>query len=112
MSKQRKKHNNTNANNGFDFKNFDINNMGNLLNNMNPNQLAGILNGIDINQLKNMFQNFNANQEQGQDGPRIANNNTKSVELLNAIKPMVNAERSQLIDSIIQLYTISRIIKK
>lgn len=112
MSKQRKKHNNTNTNNGFDFKNLDMNNMGNLLNNIDPNQLAGILNGIDINQLKNMFQNFNGNQEKGQGVPRNSTSNFRSIEILNAIKPLVNAERSQLIDSIIQLYTISKIIKK
>lgn len=109
MSKQNKKHN-SNANNGFDFNNFDVNNIGSILNNMNPNQLAGLLNGIDINQLKGMFQNFNNGGNQ--DGKKAQIGNGRSLELLNAIKPLVNAERSQLIDSIIQIYTISKIIKK
>ncbi|MFL0245945.1 hypothetical protein [Candidatus Clostridium stratigraminis] len=109
MSKQRKKHNNTNnSNNGFDINNLDLNNIGGLLNNMNPNQLSGLLNNVDINQLRNMFQGFN----NGQSGGGNPIGNIRSVELLNAMKPLVNAERSQIIDSIIQLYNISQIMKK
>jgi len=108
MSKRKKHNNNTNTNNGFDMNNLDVNNIGSLLNNINPNQLAGLLNNVDINQLKNMFTGFSNNQE-AQGNPI---GNIRSVELLNAMKPLVNAERSQLIDSIIQLYNISQIIKK
>ncbi|MFL0267268.1 hypothetical protein [Candidatus Clostridium radicumherbarum] len=109
MSKQRKKHNNSNnTNNGFDINNLDLNNIGSLLNNMNPNQLSGLLNNVDINQFKNMFSG--SNNGQGGKGNQIGN--IRSVELLNAMKPLVNAERSQLIDSIIQLFNISQIMKK
>lgn len=109
MSKQRKKHNNSNnTNNGFDINNLDLNNIGSLFNNMNPNQLAGLLNNVDINQLKNMFQG--ASNGQGGRGNQLGG--IRSVELLNAMKPLVSAERSQIIDSIIQLYNISQIIKK
>jgi hypothetical protein len=109
MSKQSKKHN-SKTNNGFDLNNFDVNNLGSILGNMNPNQLAGILNGIDINQLKGMFQGFNS--ASNQEGERNQIGSSRSIEILNSIKPLVNAERSQLIDSIIQIYTISKIIKK
>jgi hypothetical protein len=109
MSKQKKKHNNSNnTNSGFDVNNFDLNNIGSLLNNMNPNQLSGLLNNVDINQLKNMVQGFN----NGQGGKGNQFGNIRSVELLNAMKPLVSAERYQLIDSIIQLFNISQIIKK
>lgn len=107
MSKQRRKHNDTANNNGFDFSN-----MGNLLNNINPNQLAGMLNGMDMNQLSGMIQNFTGNQNQVQNGSSPLVNNTRSIELLNAIKPLVDAEKSQLIDSVIQLYSITKIIRK
>lgn len=107
MSKQRRKHDDTPNNNGF-----DLSNMGNLLNNINPNQLAGMLNGIDMNQLSSMVQNFSGNQSQAQNNGASIANNTRSIELLNAIKPLVDAEKSQLIDSVIQLYSITKIIKK
>lgn len=95
--------------------NFDMNQMGSLFNNMNPNQLAGLLNNVDMNQLSSMFQGFmNGNQ----DGDGTSRSGTapagmdRRVELLNAIKPLVDAEKSKLIDSILQVYTITRIIKK
>lgn len=110
MSKQRRKHND--SNNNSDFNNFDMNNIGSLFNNMNPNQLSSMLNGIDMTQLSSMLQNFNNVPSGDKSGTKNPVVNNRSIDLLNAIKPMVDAEKSQLIESIIQLYNISRIIKK
>lgn len=95
--------------------NFDMNQIGNLFNNINPNQLAGLLNNTDMNQLSSMLQGF-MNNSQG--GDNIAGSSTapvsmdRRIELLNAIKPLVDAEKSRLIDSILQVYTITRIMKR
>ena len=119
MSKHNKKHREqreTNSSNGFDLNNLDLSQMGNLLNNINPNQLSSMLNNIDMNQLSGMLQGFNnqGNQnrtsENGQQ-QRSATND-KRIELLTAIKPLVDADKSRIIDSIIQMYTISKIVKK
>lgn len=113
MSKHSRKHNRQN----YDNRNNDAgeNQMGNPFNNMNPNQLAGMLNNVNLNQLSSMLQGFMGNN-QGV-GNITENNNVSSgvdrrIELLNAIKPLVDAEKSKLIDSILQVYTITRIMKK
>jgi hypothetical protein len=109
MGKHNKKHNRQQDNvaNGF-----DMNQIGNLFN-MNPNQLSGLLNNVDLNQLSSMFQGMggggsggSSNVQQPQAG------SDKRMEMLNAIKPLVDADKSKLIDSIIQIYNISRIMKK
>jgi hypothetical protein len=117
MSKHNKKHSSQQVNNGFnnfDFNNLDINQFSNLLNNFNPNQLAGLLNNVDINQLTSMLQGMNLNSGANANVKSKANTviNDRRIELLNAIKPLVDSEKSLLIDRIIQLYTISRIVKK
>jgi hypothetical protein len=115
MGKHSKKHNRAQQNNNST-NNFDMSQMGNLLN-MDPSQLSGLLNNIDLNQLSSMFQGMggggsggSSTNSAGQGGQQIGQD--KRMELLNAIKPLVNAERSQLLDSIIQIYNISRIMKK
>jgi hypothetical protein len=116
MSKHRRKHRDQSGNdfnNGFDLGNFDLGQMGNLLNNIDPNQLSGLLNNIDMSQLSSMFQGGSPeNQGKSSSGGSNKVSGDRRMELLNALKPMVDADKSRLLDSIIQLYAISKIIKK
>ena len=113
MGKHGKKNNSQQENNNGK-NNFDMSKMGNLLN-MDPNQLSGLLNNVDLNQLSSMFQGMGGG---GSGGGNSASSGAQQVgqdkrmELLNAIRPLVDSEKSQLLDSIIQIYNISRIIKK
>ena len=113
MGKHNRKHSRYEENNSGK-NNFDMSQMGNLLN-MDPNQLSGLLNNVDLNQLSSMFQGMGGGNKGGgsdvSSGQQHAGQD-KRLELLNALKPLVDAEKSQLIDSIIQIYNISRIIKK
>jgi hypothetical protein len=110
MAKHRK-HNRQQG--GDNTNNFDMSQMGNLLN-MNPNQLSGLLNNVDLNQLSSMFQGMSSNSggSENTGGNVQQPSGDKRMDILNAIRPLVDAEKSQLIDSIIQIYNISRIIKR
>ena len=106
MSKHSKKHSRQQEYN--DGNNFDMNNMGNLFNNINPNQLSGLLNNIDLSQLSSMFQGTSENHS-----PNVqSGGGDRRLELLNALKPMVDADKSRMIDSIIQIYNISKIMRR
>lgn len=114
MSRHSKKHKDSESSNstgGFNLNNVDFSQMGNLLNGINPNQLTNMLGNFDMNQLTSMLQGFNT-----QNGENVQQNRTQSgdrrIELLNAIKPLVDAEKSKIIDSFIQMYTITKIVKR
>jgi hypothetical protein len=107
-----KKHKSQQGNNGSN--NFDMSQMGNLFN-MDPNQLAGLLNNIDMNQVSSLLQGMNGGGSGGGGSSSSSapqGSYDKRLELLNAMKPLVDAEKSQLIDQIIQIYNISRIMKR
>jgi hypothetical protein len=108
MGKHSKKHSRGEGSNATN--NFDLSQMGNLLN-MDPNQLSGLLNNVDLSQLSSMLQGMNSGSGGGS-ASTPQGSYDKRLELLNAMKPLVDAEKSQLIDSIIQIYNISRIMKK
>ena len=115
MGKHYKKHNRDEGNNNGK-GNLDMNQMGNLFN-MDPNQLSGLLNNVDLSQLSSMLQGMGGGNSGGGSNSGAAPGaqqagQDKRMELLNAIRPLVDAEKSQLIDSIIQIYNISRIMKK
>ena len=115
MGKHNKKHNRYDGNNSGK-SNADMNQMGNLFN-MDPNQLSGLLNNVDLSQLSSMLQGMGGGNSSGSGNSSAApggqqEGQDKRMELLNAIRPLVDAEKSQLIDSIIQIYNISRIMKK
>lgn len=114
MGKHRKKHRREqdNSNNSFDFSNFDMSQIGGLLNNVNPNQIAGLLNNVDLNQLSSMFQGMNSNEAPNTQVAPTIGSGDRRVELLNAIKPLVDADKSRIIDTMIQIYAISKIMKK
>lgn len=112
MSKNSRKHNRQQDNNGmnnFDLGNFDMSQMGSLLNNINPNQLSGLLNNVDLNQVTSMLQGMSGSNSPNVEQPVSSD---KRLELLNAIRPLVDADKSKLIDTMIQIYNISRIVKK
>lgn len=78
--------------------NFDLGSLGNI---------ASLLNNIDLSQLGALFGSFNSGG-----GERKAHRSgDRGIELLNALKPMVSAERADIIDMIIQVYLIKRILK-
>ncbi|SKA80836.1 hypothetical protein SAMN05428976_104121 [Clostridium sp. USBA 49] len=104
-SKKQKRYHDEDRNN-----NFDINQIGNLFSNMDPNQLTGLLNNVDLSQLSSMVQNFMS-------GEQTENNVSfkemdKRIEILNAMKPLVDSDKSKLIDSILQIYNITRLMKR
>lgn len=113
LGKHKKKHSNksNSGTNNFDLNNIDMSQMNNLLNNFNPNQLAGMLNNIDMNQISSMLQGMGGSSDQGVPEP-APKSNDKRLELLHAMKPLVDAEKSKLIDSIIGIYNLSKVIKK
>ncbi|MCM8709785.1 hypothetical protein M2651_01955 [Clostridium sp. SYSU_GA19001] len=102
MSRHRRTHNNESNDrmNNFDLSNFDMNQMGNLLNNIDMNQLSSIIHG------------FTGSSNSSSAGKAPSAISDRRVQLLNAIKPLVDAEKSKLIDSILQIYTITSLMKK
>lgn len=81
------------------------NNLMELLNNIDQEQISSLLSSLNLGNI-NSAENNDSNSDTNR------NDNDKTLQILNAIKPMVNAERGELIDRLIQLYTISRIINK
>ncbi|PRR79104.1 hypothetical protein CLLI_11660 [Clostridium liquoris] len=106
--------NNANNNNN----NTENNNSGN----NGSNNIMEMLNNIDEEQISSLLSSLNLNNANAEANIEDDNTNTnantssdnadKTLQILNAIKPMVNAERGDLIDRLIQLYSISRIINK
>lgn len=114
MSRHSKKHRSEQQNgnyNGANSNNFDMSQLGNLFNNMNPNQFSGLLNNVDMNQVSSMLNGLAGNGGAGENNA-IPPGSDRRVELLNAIKPLVDADKSRMIDSILQLYTITKIMKR
>lgn len=127
MSKHRRRSSNNDYNNSFNGGNqgngFDMSQLGGLFNNMDPNMLNGLFNNVDMNQLSSILSGMGGNMRGNTNGNTNASNNNISpnaaqpagdrrIDLLNAIKPLVDAERSNFIDTVIQLYAISKIIKR
>lgn len=119
MGKHRKKHNKrsgqrTASPNYFNPEN--LNDISSLLNNVDVNQLASMLNNIDISQVSSMLSGLNSGGSGNENESRDYNQHSsgqgdKRVDILNAIKPLMDEEKGNLINSIIQLYTISKILK-
>lgn len=125
MGKHRKKHNKRNGQRTASpnyFNPENLNDISSLLNNVDVNQLASMLNNIDLSQVSSMLSglnsggNGNGNGNENENESRNYNQlssgqGDKRVEILNAIKPLMDEEKGNLISSIIQLYTISKILK-
>jgi hypothetical protein len=84
-------------NNGFDF-----------------GQLAGILKNVDIGQIASLLGNFGGfagGAPAGSGGPGLRYAGDRRMDILNALKPMVSEDRANIIDVIMQFYSIARILK-
>lgn len=75
--------------------------------------LSSLLNNVDMSQLTEMMSNLGINQNEEVNGsPASQTGVDRRVEVLTALRPMLNAEKTQILDTIMQLYGISRILKK
>lgn len=64
-----------------------------------------LLQNVDLNEIMNIMGNLNLPQNNGKKMKR-----EKRIEVLNAVKPLLTAEKSDIVDTIIQLYFIKKII--
>lgn len=92
---------------GEDAGNLDLNSIAGLLKNVDISQLLGLINSVDIGQLSSLFGFMNSGNSIAESGK----SRNREIEILSAIKPMVNSQRGELIDMILQIYAISRILK-
>lgn len=96
---------------------FDINTIADLLNNIKPEDLSALLSTFNLGSSKNVNQNELIQEDETMSKPdqdevqNTASSNT-TMDLLTAIKPLVSYERGEILDKIIQIYSISNIIKK
>jgi hypothetical protein len=112
-------------------QNVDMNQISGLLKNVDMNQISGLLKNIDISQLLSMVSSIGGvggignilgglsgiggNSQQSNSVERGAARHysgDRRLEVLYALKPMVTPERANLIDMILQIYTISKILKR
>ena len=85
-------------------------------------QVADLMKKIDISQISSMLSGLgglgnlggSASEPTKNEGDRSQGGvgGGRRVELLNAIRPMVTPQRADLIDVIMQLYSISKILRK
>lgn len=85
---------------------LDLGGLSSLLKNVDISQVMNLLNTVDISQLASLFGSSNRETNVASGKRR-----SKEVEVLSAIKPMVNSQRGELIDMILQVYAISKILK-
>lgn len=77
----------------------------------NLNNLGQLLNNIDINQVMGQLSQMMGSSQQRQTQPQRASVNDPRLDLLQAMKPFLNTRRGVMIDKIGQLYAITRIIQ-
>ncbi|WP_010238609.1 hypothetical protein [Clostridium arbusti] len=92
-----------------DFGNMDFGNLAGMLKGIDMSQIMNLLGSVDMSQMSSLFGSMSGGSAAPE--PGIARHSNREFELLNAIKPMVSAERGDLIDIILQIYTISKILK-
>ena len=112
MSK--KKHRRRRDNDNSAVTNNNNNNIMDMLNNIDQEQLQDLLANLNLGNLgslgsmDNMAEAVNSVAANNS----TVNNNDETLQLLYAIKPMVNAEKGAILDRIIQLYSIGRMLTK
>lgn len=77
----------------------------------NFNNLGQLLNNIDINQVMGQLSQMMGSSQQGPQQRSRAPVNDPRIELLQAMKPFLNTRRATMIDKIGQLYAITRIVQ-
>ena len=87
-------------------------------NQFNLNSLSSLIGNVDENQINSLLSslNINLNDSTLEDG-KNENNGVNNVEdrgllLLNALKPLLNAEKTQILETIMQIYSIGKVISK
>ena len=119
--------NNLGDNLGFDMNNIDFGQIAGILQNVDISKISSILSGFgaggglgSLGNLGNLgalgsLLGMGAGSESQRETSRsesIAYSGDRRMDLLHALKPMVSQERANLIDVIIQLYMISKILKR
>lgn len=95
------------------FGNMDFGNLAGMLKNVDMSQIMNLLGSVDMSQISSLFGSMSGgggNAATGA-GPGPIRGRNREFEVLNAIKPMVSSERADLIDIILQIYTISKILR-
>jgi hypothetical protein len=86
------------------------------LNNLDLSSIAGIINNIDMNQVSTFLNNAvknEANTENGEKNNQTRDSNTSSVdprrnEIIRAMRTLINADKSEVLQVVIQLYASAR----
>jgi hypothetical protein len=89
------------------------------------NNLASLLNNIDMSQLSDFMSSLGINNKEEDTGSSVAAGignavgngigtgvNDRRLEVMSALRPMLDTDKVQILDTIIQLYGISKILKK
>lgn len=75
----------------------------------NANDMAQAFNNMDMNQLSSLFSSLNMNPNNMNPNNMNANNmnniNDNNIKLLNALRPFLNAQRTDMLDKIIKIYS-------
>ncbi|AGK96314.1 hypothetical protein [Clostridium pasteurianum] len=102
------------------FGNMDFGNLAGMLKNVDMSQIMNLMGSVDMNQMSSLFGSMsggggnagnNGNTANAANSARYSGGRGREFEVLNAIKPMVSPERGDLIDIILQIYTISKILR-
>jgi hypothetical protein len=93
----------------IDGNNDTFGNLSGLFKNIDMSQIMSLLGSVDFSQLSSLFGPMGMNSESIPNDPLPSGG--KAYRVLNALKPMVNPEQVDLIDMILQIYTISKILK-
>lgn len=106
---------------------FDINTIADLLNNIKPEDLTALLSTLNLGGSKTFNKNEVIQNEVIQneviqpdetisrpvqaEGQNVSNSDT-TINFLTALKPLVSYERGQILDKIMQIYSVGTILKK
>jgi len=112
--------NNENNENNLNNENaspFNSNTIAELFNSINPKDLSSLLSNFNLDGLKTVNQDEVIKEEKTTrefSEPDIKNNAKRNttLEFLAALKPLVSYERGQILDKMIQIYSIGSIFKR
>ena len=104
---------------------FDFNSIADLVNNINPEELSSLLSNFNLDGLKTTNQDEvikeeettreSAKSDSKNDSRNDSRNDSKrntTFEFLTALKPLVSYERGQILDKMLQIYSIGTMFKK
>lgn len=94
----------------IDGNNDSFGNLAGLFKNIDMSQIMSLLGSVDISQVSSLFGSMGGMNPE-ETGNDFVPSGGKAYKVLNALKPMVNSDQADLIDMILQIYTISKILK-